>query len=72
MAKAWLELYAQFTDSSEKDAEPRKVIGLYEGIRQARFRNGLACVHCGSLRVKEMEHTADVTLFMQGLRKKLQ
>ena len=65
MAKSWLDLYAQFTDLSEKDkqqlveaikndvnAEPKKVIGLYEGIREARFRNGLACVHCGSLRVK--------------------
>lgn len=65
MAKAWLDLYEQFTDLSEEDkrqlfeaikndvnAEPRTVVGLYEGIREARFRNGLACVHCGSLRVK--------------------
>lgn len=65
MAKAWLDLYAQFTDLSEEDkrqlfemikndvnAEPRKIIGLYEGIRETCFRNGLACVHCGSLRVK--------------------
>ncbi len=37
---------------NDVNAEPRKVIGLYEGIREARFRNGLACVHCGSLRVK--------------------
>ncbi len=60
MANAWLDIYAQFTDLSEEDkrqsfeaikndvdSEPRKVIGLYEGIRESRFRNGLACVHCG-------------------------
>lgn len=65
MAKAWLDLYAQFTDLSEEDKrqffeaikydvdyEPKKATKLYEGIREARFRNGLACVHCGSLRVK--------------------
>ncbi|NIK80482.1 transposase-like protein [Paenibacillus castaneae] len=65
MAKEWLDLYAQYTDLSEEDkrqlfeaikndvnAGPKKVIGIFEGIRESRFRNGLACVHCGSLRVK--------------------
>lgn len=65
MAKAWLDLYEQFTDLSDEDkrqlfeaikndvnAESKKTIGIYEGIRESRFRNGLACVHCGSLRVK--------------------
>ncbi|GGG14753.1 transposase [Paenibacillus abyssi] len=65
MAKAWLNLYAQFTDLSDEDkrqlfeaikndvnTEPKKIIGIDEGIRQSRFRNDLACVHCGNLRVK--------------------
>jgi len=65
MAQAWLDLYAQFIDLSMEDkkqlfeaikhdvsTEPKKPIGLYKGIRESRFRNGLACIHCGSLRVK--------------------
>jgi transposase-like protein len=37
---------------NDVNTETKKIIGIYEGIRQSRFRNGLACVHCGSLRVK--------------------
>ena len=86
MTKAWLDLYAQFTDLSEEDKrqffeaikndvdpEPKKETKLYEGIREARFRNGLSCVHCGSLRVKQKWNVSQTsTLLIQGLKEEFQ
>jgi transposase-like protein len=62
----WTELYEKFYDMplAEKmklfDAiketlypEPKSnLINMIEGIREVRFSNGLACIHCGSLSLK--------------------
>ena len=65
----WIELYEKFYDMphTEKlklfDAiketlypeRKNNLINMVDGIREVRFSNGLACIHCGSSNVRILQ-----------------
>jgi transposase-like protein len=62
----WLDMYEQFAELSEQDKlrffnaikedifpeQKTDITKMVSDVREKRFSNGLACVHCGSMSVK--------------------
>lgn len=62
----WTELHEKFYDmphteklklfdAIKETSHPERknnLINMVEGIREVRFSNGLACIHCGSLNLR--------------------